>query len=953
MKLVKLVKLVTIFIFSFTSGVAQKRSIEILLDSAKSTWFVDFDKTEQLVKHAERIIAQERLAGNESDLIDLYNCRIQSCYAFSRLQLWKRYANELGEFLTKNRNSLSDRDRQWFSLRNKLALAQYYYKITDFSKSLEALSQLQIEFKKLSRSKEVCNQLYAIANDIAAIHAQRGEYEASINQLLASIPFWECFVTNASDYSLIYRNIGSAYLNKGDFRQAQKYLSLAERSVQGALKRDPFGQSRIALSLYETQASFYERTAKHDSALVAMQKAIPLLTLRNIDDSFRGRISFSLGKLYLMEGKLSASHTYFDQAELFFENSMENKSANLSSVQLSRAELFEKEGKLDDALACIKKAIDELTPNSNRDDNGNPSLKNILFKKQLFKTLQLKSQLLEKLALANNDRKMLLKAYRSNQLSLALLDSTANEFSLDKDKVILADESLGAFEASIRVAFLLHEQTGEARYFNDCFNLMDRAKGFILLENLRLVNHFGSINPEWLEKEKAIKSELFVTEQALYKNEISPIPPDGAYAVRERYADLKRDYANLIEDIKRNAPDYYNLRFDHHVIEPQKIQAELLKPGGALIEFFTGDSTLTTVAISSGKKYITQKKITGDFIEQLSRFRKLLIDPEGDAKDLKLKSKEWYNLLLEEAIANMGESLHSLVIVPDGVLGYIPFETLITPDDKYLVEKYSIRYAVSATYLAEQERTRIRNASSFFGGFVSSEGVAVRSNGSDDVSTVLTGAKKEVSSIALLVGHDVTTFDPATKQDFLQEAAKFKVLHLAMHSMVNEQNPMLSVMAFERSGDSLESQLTAIEIYGLHFNADLAVLSACNTGFGELHRGEGIMSFARAFSYSGVPSAMISLWEVPDKATSKIMVSFYQHLKEGKTKAEALQIAKTEFVKAYPSMAHPFYWSGFILSGSNEPLQFPISSWYWVSAAVAVLLMVFLMRRKIARYFSF
>lgn len=939
----KLVAAISIFFFS--SAVAQKDRISILLDSAGTTWFIDFDRTDQLVRRAEQIFAHEELPLEESSLIDLYNLRIQSCNAFSRLQLWKQYVHELDEFLARNRTSLRQKDRQWFSLRNKVAIAQYYVKINDFDKALKTLSRLQVEFKKIPSSKEVCDQLRAISNDIAAIHSKRGEYEASVNQLLASIPYWECAINNTSDYSLIYRNIASSYLNKGDYKQAQKYLRSSEYSIEQALKRDPLGKSRIALSLYETEASFYERVGKHDSALLAMQKAIPLLNLKNIDNSFKGRISLSLGKLYLVEGKLKASRSYFDQAEHFFANSIEGKSVNLSSVQLSRAELFDREKNLNEALACCTKAIDEITLPANRNDEENPLLRGIPFKKQLFKALQMKSHLLEKLSLVNNDRQLLLKSLHCHQLSIALLDSTANEFSLDRDKVILADETRDAFEGGIRVAFSLYHHSGEANYFDDCFSLIERGKGLILLENLRLVNNFGGANPEWLEKEKAIKSELFDSEQAIYKNEIRHTSSKETQSLRDRYADLKRDYASLMEDIKHHAPDYYKLRFDHHVIDPQKIQTELLGKGEALIEFFAGDSTLTTIALSAGQRYINQKKIAPGFLEELSSFRKLLTDPESNSEQLNIKSKEWYQLLLQEAIKNLGGSIHSLVIVPDGALGYIPFEALVTTDNQFVAEKYSVRYAHSATYLREQEFARAKKTSSFLAGFVSSESQGIRAGA--DASSNLVGAQKEVSSIAQLVSNQVTLFDPATKQDFLREAPKFHVLHLAMHSVVNEQNPMLSVMAFAHSNDSTESELTAIEIYNLQLNADLAVLSACNTGFGELHRGEGIMSFARAFSYAGVPSAVISLWEVPDKATSKIMVGFYKHLKEGNSKAEALQLAKAEFVEAYPAMAHPFYWSGFILSGSNEPLQFPVSNyWYWVSIAALITLIVFLLIRK-------
>src|SRR5258706_3672618 len=117
-----------------------------------------------------------------------------------------------------------------------------------------------------------------------------------------------------------------------------------------------------------------------------------------------------------------------------------------------------------------------------------------------------------------------------------------------------------------------------------------------------------------------------------------------------------------------------------------------------------------------------------------------------------------------------------------------------------------------------------------------------------------------------------------------------------MHSLVNDENPMMSVMVFSSADDDTTdvNELTAIELYNMSLKSDLAVLSACNTGFGKLHRGEGIMSFSRAFSYAGVPSAVISLWQVPDKATSKIMVNFYKYLKAGESKDLALQHAKLD-----------------------------------------------------------
>ena len=149
------------------------------------------------------------------------------------------------------------------------------------------------------------------------------------------------------------------------------------------------------------------------------------------------------------------------------------------------------------------------------------------------------------------------------------------------------------------------------------------------------------------------------------------------------------------------------------------------------------------------------------------------------------------------------------------------------------------------------------------------------------------------------------------------------------------------------------ADLFAIELYGMQLKSDLAVLSACETGMGTLHKGEGIMSFSRAFAYAGVPAAIISLWKVPDKATSMIMVKFYTYLKEGHRKDVALQLAKTEFVKEYPQMSHPFYWSGFVLTGNNKEIPFPTVAWMWWAIAITfgggVLVIVF-WRLKIRKH---
>jgi len=248
--------------------------------------------------------------------------------------------------------------------------------------------------------------------------------------------------------------------------------------------------------------------------------------------------------------------------------------------------------------------LERLVLHFKPDADGNPSLTEVLSKKQLFVVLQKKSLLLEKLFKKNKDVKKLISAFHTNQLSLALLDNTADEISLDRDKVILAEDSYSAFEDGIRMAYALYHQNNDKQYLIDCFSLIDKSKGIVLLEKLRQVDRFAGINPELVNREKEIKSELFLTEQNLYGLEIGNQKPAALAAARERYASLKRDYAELMNKIKSEAPEYYRLRFDRGVIETKDIHDKLLQQNEAMIEYFVGDSILAVAGFTKGHQFL-------------------------------------------------------------------------------------------------------------------------------------------------------------------------------------------------------------------------------------------------------------------------------------------------------------------------------------------------------------
>lgn len=219
----------------------------------------------------------------------------------------------------------------------------------------------------------------------------------------------------------------------------------------------------------------------------------------------------------------------------------------------------------------------------------------------------------------------------------------------------------------------------------------------------------------------------------------------------------------------------------------------------------------------------------------------------------------------------------------------------------------------------------------------------------------LTWSETEVGNILDIIDGKAYVYGQATEKMFKAHAPEAGILHLATHAVIDDQNPSNSQFVFAADGDSAEDGfLHASELYNMQLNAELAVLSACNTGMGKLSKGEGIMSLARGFMYAGVPSVVVSLWPIDDQSTAALAGNFYRGLRDGLDKDEALRQAKLAHLNnADEIKAAPLYWAGFISIGNpnritaSHALKPPI----WGMAVSGLLLgaiTLYALRRKIA-----
>jgi len=274
-----------------------------------------------------------------------------------------------------------------------------------------------------------------------------------------------------------------------------------------------------------------------------------------------------------------------------------------------------------------------------------------------------------------------------------------------------------------------------------------------------------------------------------------------------------------------------------------------------------------------------------------------------------------------------------LLITSDSQLQNIPFEALITDTktNEYLINSSEVSYIYSMSFLQQNksiERSAVRN-------FVGYSPENFRYSSLDS----LTRTTEEIKTIQNNIGGDIYCKQEASKESFFKNTSQYKIIHLATHANASE-NPWI---AFN------DAKLEAHELYTYTNQAELVVLSACETATGEIAQGEGLMSLARGFFHSGANSVLSTLWSANDKSTADIMKGFYQNLSNGETKSKALHLAKKDYIQTNSlSDASPYYWASFILIGDSGVVPLEFNTWYWWGTLVllVVLIVAWLYRKK-------
>ncbi len=430
-----------------------------------------------------------------------------------------------------------------------------------------------------------------------------------------------------------------------------------------------------------------------------------------------------------------------------------------------------------------------------------------------------------------------------------------------------------------------------------------------------------------------------------------------------------------MEEIELNYEKYYEFKYKPHFVTLEELQ-DKLPHRDAMIEYVLTDTMLITYVIDKKNINVITQEIGPEFSDECKEYYQLLDKQnfsngvhENYRRFVEL-GRKFYSILVEPCLQYTDRK--NLTIIPDGAISYLPFEGFLTEDADteyinyltlpYLIREYSVGYSQSAT-LMFSERIKSKPTENKVLAFaplypnpsfeVDSTFFRQAAEGAEFLLP-LGGIIKEVQSIKELVPARVFLNENATEAKFKELAPDYNVLHLAMHTIMRDDAPLLSYLAFTTAesnepGDTIEdNRLYAYEIYNLSLNAEMAVLSSCSSGLGKMHRGEGMMSLARGFYYAGCPSIVMTLWQVSDKSSSELMTDFYKYLKKGKSKQEAMRLAKVDYLDASDDLtSNPYFWSGFVVLGDSSPIYKKSGIAYWISIiALFIGLLIFFQYKK-------
>ncbi|WP_017716827.1 tetratricopeptide repeat protein [Kamptonema formosum] len=810
-----------------------------------------------------------------------------------------------------------------------------YNALGDKQKALDYFNQ-SLPLTRLVGDKA---QEAATLNNIGAVYSDLGDKQKALDYLNQSLPLLRLVGDKAGEATTL-TNIGGVYDALGDKQRALDYYS------QSLPLRRLVGDKAGEAATLNNMGLVYDDLGDKQKALDYYSQSLPLTQLVG-DKAGEAATLNNIGAVYNALGDKQKALDYFNQ-----------------SLPLRR-QVGDKEGEAG-TLNNIGMVYDDLGDKQKALDYYSQSLPLA----RLVGDKEEEAVTLSNLAVTKRRQGNLTEALTDIEAAIAIIEDLRTKIDSEKLRQSYFAQNQNGYEFYIDLLMELHRQNPDKGYDAKAFNASERARARTLLELLTeaKANIRQGITPQLREKESNLQQRINATAKRQMELFSGEHTEQQETAIKQELDNLLRELDELRAEIRKTSPRYAALT-QPQPLTAQQVQQQLLDKNTLLLQYSLGKDRSFLWAVTPDSLTAYELPPRAEIEKVAEPFYQLMQNPayRGESRNLIVtpdipKVNASVAKLSQMLLGQVADKLPGkrLLIVPDGVLNYIPFSALPAPapaptpapapnDLTPLLVSHEIINLPSASTLAilrqdsprqpapktvaliadpvfepddsrvtgnpspPQQETRL---------FTFTTSRSADSVGIKHPIPRLTGTRKEAEAILANAPKPQTmqAFDFDASRTTLNntDLTQYRAVHFATHGFASSSAPELSgvlLSLVDDKGNLVDGFLRLHDIFNLSLNAQVVVLSACQTGLGGSVRGEGLVGLTRGFMYAGTPRLVVSLWSVDDEATAALMSSFYtKMLSQGMPVAQALRQAQLEMWKQ-DKWKSPYFWAAFTLQG--------------------------------------
>ncbi|MCI4666641.1 MAG: CHAT domain-containing protein [Bacteroidia bacterium] len=792
-----------------------------------------------------------------------------------------------------------------------------------------------------------------LLREIGQNESKKGAYHEALNYLFQALQHYELAEDNFYKAACLYR-ICFNYSESENFEECIAYGDKFKIFLP-EFENDPnFQVWMMDVNLWLGEA--YEKLGRSAKAFEELDKVI---ANKFADERFKGYAIGEKGTIWLHLGE-------FQKAEEALRNSIQifsSTNLNIYKSRIALSTMYKYLGECQDAKKEWEKAILAYDSAQVLIQPHGPASP-IWDEYHVSEILGKKAYAFFNKYKEDNDSGDLNMADSLYAKAMKLIDGLRSKFKEDNSKLFLSKKGQIIYEGAINVALAKND-------FSRAFQIAENAKANLLYATLqdRVAREMSSLAPEFLNLEYNLKRQLALLDLKLRDMDSN----DGRYTamIAER-AETKARLNELIAEIEAKDPAYFSMKYENKRINVMELQAALPQQT-SLAEYFAGeDSWYVFLVDKEGIEVFKNPRNPQAVVE----FFQICSKPNG----LKVNREKFESLafqLYQDLILPYQKELDKeVIIIPDGELNYLPFDVLFTEKAKsgdlpstypYWLRENAISYDFSAKlWMWKQENKSHsswlrKNLLVFAPNFEalnpdqlnSEEQIAMKNPlifqrpelREMPVLDNMSSSQEEAQRLKEIAGSRLwgPSSDKAILGSFLRNAPDYRFLHLATHAKFDSVNHKYSFLAFRPVDNGIDDErLYLDDLYRIHLPAEMVVLSACETQLGEYFPGEGNASLAHGFAQAGVKSIIATRWSINSEAKAQQMALFYEFLKKGYSKSEALRLSKIEILSQGSKYPSPYYWAAPIVMGNTESVSF-LTIWSaYGRASLALLGVLFL-----------